>query len=697
MGPFLHGPATIDRGAAAAGVDVARLGALARATRPRRLARRARVAPRARPRGPRSRCCRWSLAAPARAARRRPERPALAVLVEDDEAARELAEAVAAFLPGAPVGYLPSRGVAWGSGARPAAAPRRRARPGARRCSPAAASWRCRPRPWPSGPAPRDRARSRSRVARGDELERDDLIAALVAAGYERVDGTVDERGQVVGARRHRRRVPVDRPGAAARSSSSATRSSASRVFSLLTQRSLRDLDECGVYPAARRPPTPARPGCTTTRTARRTCPTGLVPLAPELSPRARVVAWEPAPGRGGDRASASARSRLPSRLRGRPTCARRTRSTLVERAHALDSTAAGPAGHVRGPARRRSPARGVAEAENELRAAWCGAGCGCWSPSRIAARPSGRAAAAARRRGGARRRRRAAEPAPGVLLRRLARCAAAVVAPPLGRRGAAVGAGLPPPSPPPTRRVGRAIALVHRPAARRLRRARGPRRRRASPGSTPRPSPASPATTWSWSSSGEDKLFVPARAARQGHALRRRRRARARALQARRQGVARRSRPARGTPCTSWPASCSRCTPRGRPCRGSAYRDDDELMRAARGGFPYSETDDQARAIEAVKDDLESHAADGPADLRRRRLRQDRGRDAGGVEGRRGRAARCWCWCRPRSSPSSTWQTFRDRFRDFPVRVELVSRFRKRRRGQGRARRLRARARSTS
>ena len=49
-------------------------------------------------------------------------KPTLGVLVEDDEAARELAEAAAWFLPPeSPVGYLPSRGVAYGSGLDPAA------------------------------------------------------------------------------------------------------------------------------------------------------------------------------------------------------------------------------------------------------------------------------------------------------------------------------------------------------------------------------------------------------------------------------------------------------------------------------------------------------------------------------------------------------------------------------------------------
>ena len=48
------------------------------------------------------------------------DRSALSIVVADDDRARELADAVQAFLPGAPVAYLPHRGVDWGSGLAPA-------------------------------------------------------------------------------------------------------------------------------------------------------------------------------------------------------------------------------------------------------------------------------------------------------------------------------------------------------------------------------------------------------------------------------------------------------------------------------------------------------------------------------------------------------------------------------------------------
>ena len=55
---------------------------------------------------------------------------------------------------------------------------------------------------------------------------------------------------------------------------------------------------------------------------------------------------------------------------------------------------------------------------------------------------------------------------------------------------------------------------------------------------------------------------------------------------------------------------------------------------------FPYEETEDQLAAIEAVLEDMALGPADGPADLRRCRLRQDRGGAARRVRRRHGRQA---------------------------------------------------------
>ena len=68
---------------------------------------------------------------------------------------------------------------------------------------------------------------------------------------------------------------------------------------------------------------------------------------------------------------------------------------------------------------------------------------------------------------------------------------------------------------------------------------------------------------------------------------------------------------------------------------------------------------------------------AHGSGGLRRRRFRQDRGCDARRLRGGAGRADRWRCWPRRRCWPSSTIRIFLDRFADWPVRIELLSRFR--------------------
>ena len=60
----------------------------------------------------------------------------------------------------------------------------------------------------------------------------------------------------------------------------------------------------------------------------------------------------------------------------------------------------------------------------------------------------------------------------------------------------------------------------------------------------------------------------------------------------------------------------------------GHAYGEDTPWQREMEDAFPHTETPDQAAAIDDVKRDLESAAPDGPSDLRRCRLWQNRGRD---------------------------------------------------------------------
>ena len=329
----------------------------------------------------------------AAAAARRParlradeERPALAVLVEDDEAARVLAEAVAPYRPGVPVGYFPCRGVEWGSGLEPAphvAGERARAldvlaRGGIVAVSAPAMAERL---------EPRERRPASVVVRRGDELERDDLVARLVAAGYERVPGTVEERGQL------------------------SARGDVVDVFPSTGREPLRfelfgdEIERVSVFSVAHaalaaRPRRGAR--CTPPREAP-DAGTGTLyhdddgaPHVPEglgrwprSCRRRRVVAWQPAMVAAARSASAWARrtavAAAQPRLPARGGRARHGRARARAR-----RAAAGPAGHVRGPARRRSP-RAAWRRPRTSCAAWSPRGCGCSSPSRTAARRSAR------------------------------------------------------------------------------------------------------------------------------------------------------------------------------------------------------------------------------------------------------------------------------------------------------------------
>ena len=72
----------------------------------------------------------------------------------------------------------------------------------------------------------------------------------------------------------------------------------------------------------------------------------------------------------------------------------------------------------------------------------------------------------------------------------------------------------------------------------------------------------------------------------------------------------------------------------------GHAFSPDTPWQAELEQSFPYPETADQLRAIDEVKADMERAVADGPPRLRRRRLRQDRGRGPRGVQGGPGRQA---------------------------------------------------------
>jgi transcription-repair coupling factor (superfamily II helicase) len=109
----------------------------------------------------------------------------------------------------------------------------------------------------------------------------------------------------------------------------------------------------------------------------------------------------------------------------------------------------------------------------------------------------------------------------------------------------------------------------------------------------------------------------------------------------------------------------------------GVAYDLEHEYIERLEASFPYRETDDQAAAIEAVKEDLE---AARPMD---RLVCGDVGFGKTEVAVRAAFAAAVNGKQTLMLVPTTIlaqqhWNTFRERFRDFPVTVEMVSRFRR-------------------
>ena len=108
----------------------------------------------------------------------------------------------------------------------------------------------------------------------------------------------------------------------------------------------------------------------------------------------------------------------------------------------------------------------------------------------------------------------------------------------------------------------------------------------------------------------------------------------------------------------------------------GLAYDLGNEWLERLEAEFPYRETEDQERAIEAVKEDLE---APRPMD---RLVCGDVGFGKTEVAVRAAFAAavngkQVLFLCPTTILAEQHWNTFRNRYRDFPIRVEMVSRFR--------------------
>jgi transcription-repair coupling factor (superfamily II helicase) len=109
----------------------------------------------------------------------------------------------------------------------------------------------------------------------------------------------------------------------------------------------------------------------------------------------------------------------------------------------------------------------------------------------------------------------------------------------------------------------------------------------------------------------------------------------------------------------------------------GIAFDLEQEWLERLEASFPYRETEDQQRAIEAVKEDLETPR---PMD---RLVCGDVGFGKTEVAVRAAFAAALNAKQTLMLVPTTIlaqqhWNTFRERYRDFPVRVEMVSRFRR-------------------
>jgi transcription-repair coupling factor (superfamily II helicase) len=108
----------------------------------------------------------------------------------------------------------------------------------------------------------------------------------------------------------------------------------------------------------------------------------------------------------------------------------------------------------------------------------------------------------------------------------------------------------------------------------------------------------------------------------------------------------------------------------------GFAFDLTQDWLERLEAAFPYRETDDQMQAIEAVKEDLE---APRPMD---RLVCGDVGFGKTEVALRAAFAAalngkQTLVLCPTTILAEQHWNTFRDRYRDFPIRVEMISRFR--------------------
>jgi transcription-repair coupling factor (superfamily II helicase) len=293
--------------------------------------------------------------------RRGEERAGLAVICDDDETAREVADEAGWYAPAAEVGFVPSRGVAYGSGLEPAphlVGERARGlgllRAGGLVAISAAALVERVPPPG--------RRAAALHVERGGALVRDDAVAALVSAGYSRVErvgdrGELAVRGDILdvfpttGAEPVRIELFGDEVERISR-------------FSVFTQRSLSELQRSDLQPAreAYRDPADVE-GWTHEEDV--PIPNDLVSLAPELIAYGVVCAWQP------DRVLEAARDRLTEAAASHSKPARERAYVsetsvveLLDGVTALDTLAGDTGFEAQRPA---LAGRGISEAEAEL------------------------------------------------------------------------------------------------------------------------------------------------------------------------------------------------------------------------------------------------------------------------------------------------------------------------------------------
>ena len=129
----------------------------------------------------------------------------------------------------------------------------------------------------------------------------------------------------------------------------------------------------------------------------------------------------------------------------------------------------------------------------------------------------------------------------------------------------------------------------------------------------------------------------------------------------------------------------------------GHAFSPDSHWQQEFEDAFEWDLTADQQTAIADIKRDMEVADADGSPAVRRRRLRQDRSGDARRVQGGDGRQAGRGPRADDRARVPASEDAARTGSPRFPVRIDMVSRFRTKAEQKATLERPRAPARSTS